>query len=148
VTRRFVVPLDEHPDEVLFLPEASAGDWACILAHATLWSLESEDVLVRAGEADRTLWFLAEGTLNVVDGGGTVLKTVVAPSVVGEVAFLDGGPRSRGLVAAEPSEVARFGVEAFQALSAEDPDLACRFALELGRVTAMRLRAVEAASRA
>jgi CRP-like cAMP-binding protein len=148
VTRRFVVPLDEHPDEVLFLPEASAGDWACILAHATLWSLESEDVLVRAGEADRTLWFLAEGTLNVVDGGGTVLKTVVAPSVVGEVAFLDGGPRSRGLVAAEPSEVARFDEAAFEALLASDPKLACRFALDLGRVAATRLRAVEATSRA
>jgi CRP-like cAMP-binding protein len=144
VTRRFVVPFEEHPDEVLFLPEASAGDWARILAHATLWSMEPGDVLVHAGEADRTLWFLAEGSLNVLDGD-EVLRTVVAPSVVGEVAFLDVGPRSRGLVAAELSEVARFGADAFEALLDEDPGLACRFALDLGRVAALRLRAVEAA---
>jgi CRP-like cAMP-binding protein len=147
VTRRFVVPLDEHPDEVLFLPEASAGDWARILAHSTLWSLEAGDVLVAAGETDRTLWFLAEGALNVTEGQ-RVVKTIVAPSVVGEVAFLDGGPRSRGLVAAETAEVARFGEEAFEALLADDPPLAARFALDLGRVAAMRLRAVEAATRA
>jgi CRP-like cAMP-binding protein len=144
VTRRFVVPFEEHPDEVLFLPEASAGDWARILAHATLWSMQPGDVLVHAGDEDRTLWFLAEGSLHVVDGE-EVVKTVVAPSVVGEVAFLDGGPRSRGLVAAEESEVARFGEEAFEALLAEDPPLAARFALDLGRVAALRLRAAEAA---
>jgi len=145
VNRRFVVPFEEHPDEVLFLPEASAADWSRILAHATLWSVEAGDVLVGEGDADRTLWFLAEGSLHVLDGD-EVIRTVVAPSVVGEIAFLDGGPRSRGLVAAEHGEIARFGSEAFDALRSEDPDLACRFALDLGRVAAMRLRGAEAAN--
>jgi CRP-like cAMP-binding protein len=95
VTRRFVVPVEEHPDEVLFLSEASAGDWARILAHASLWPMHPGDVLVSARD--------------------------------------------------EESEVARFGEEAFEALLAEDPPPAARFALDLGRVAARRLRAAEAA---
>ena len=148
MNRRFVVPLEEHPDEVLFLPEASAGDWARILGQATLWRMEPGDVLARPGDEDRTLWFLAEGVLHVLDGADALIKAIEAPSVVGELAFLDGGPRSAGLVAATEAEVARFDLDAFVALTAEDPELASRFALDLGRVTALRLGAVEAAARA
>jgi CRP/FNR family cyclic AMP-dependent transcriptional regulator len=147
VSPRFVVPLEEHPHEVLFLPEASAGDWACILGRATLWSMETGDVLVEPGEVDRTLWFLAEGALDVFDGD-RLLKSIEAPSVVGEVGFLDGGPRSARVVAKCEAEVARFDESAFEALLVEDAGLACRFALDLGRVAALRLRAMEAAERA
>jgi CRP/FNR family transcriptional regulator, cyclic AMP receptor protein len=147
VTRRFSVPLDEAPDEVLFLPEASASDWARIFSHAELWRAEPGDVLVRAGEADGSLWFLAEGAVFVMDGE-EVVKTVEAPSVLGEIAFLDGGPRSAGLVAGTEAEVARFDRDAFAALAAEDETLARVMALDLGRIAALRLRAVEAAARA
>jgi CRP-like cAMP-binding protein len=147
VTRRFVVPLEEHSDEVLFLPEATATEWARILGLAGLWRMEPGDVLVQAGETDRALWFLAEGAVNVLDGA-EVVKTIEGPSVLGEIAFLDGGHRSAGLVAATEAEVARFDMEAFSALAAEDSELALRVALDLGRIAALRLRAVEAAARA
>jgi CRP/FNR family transcriptional regulator, cyclic AMP receptor protein len=132
---------------VLFLPDASAGDWAKILARTSLWSMEPGDVLIEAGTIDRTLWFLAEGSLRVLDGDEHI-KTIEAPSVVGEVAFLDGGPRTAALVAASAVEIARFDAEGFGALKDEDPELACRFALDLGRVAALRLRAKETAARA
>ena len=142
MTRRFIVPLEEHADEVLFLPDATASDWARILSHAQMWRLEPGDVLVRAGDAERALWLLAEGSVFVMNGDD-VLKTIQAPSVLGEIAFLDGGPRSAGLVAATDAEVARFDFEAFEALAAEDGDLARRMALDLGRIAAMRLRLVD-----
>ena len=144
MTPRYVVPLEESPDEVVFLPGATAGDWAAILGRASLWRMEAGDVLVRAGDADRALWFLAEGALHVVEDDA-VVKTIEAPSVVGEVAFLDGGPRSAALVSVADAEVARFDEAAFASLCADEPQLACRFALDLGRVAALRLRALEAA---
>ena len=147
MTRRFIVPLEERPEEVLFLPDATASDWALIFAHAELWRAEPGDVLVRAGETDGALWFLAEGSVFVMDAD-TVVKTIEAPSVLGEIAFLDGGPRSAGLVAATDTEIARFDHSSFEALAAENERLARQMALDLGRVAALRLRAVEAAARA
>jgi len=147
VTRRFIVPLEERPDEVLFLPDATASDWAQILGHAELWRAEPGDVLVHAGEVDAALWLLAEGAVLVMDGD-EVVKTIEAPSVLGEIAFLDGGPRSAGLVAATDTEIARFDRDAFEALAADDEQLARRVALDLGRIAALRLRAVEEAARA
>jgi CRP-like cAMP-binding protein len=147
VTRRFIVPLEERSDEVLFLPDATAADWARIFGHAELWRAEPGDVLVRAGEVDGALWFLAEGAVFVMDGD-EVTKTIEGPSVLGEIAFLDGGPRSAGLVAATDAEIARFDHAAFEALAGEDETLARRMALDLGRIAAMRLRALESAARA
>jgi CRP/FNR family cyclic AMP-dependent transcriptional regulator len=147
VTPRFIVPLEEAPDEVLFLPDATASEWALIFGHAELWRAEPGDVLVRADDDDSALWLLAEGAVYVMDGD-EVIKTIEAPSVLGEVAFLDGGRRSAGLVAATDAEVARFDRDAFEALAAEDERLARVMALDLGRIAAVRLRAVEAAARA
>jgi CRP-like cAMP-binding protein len=147
VTRRFIVPLEEQSDEVLFLPDATAADWARILGHAQTLTAGPGDVLARAGEEDRAIWLLADGAVFVMTGLD-VLKTIEAPSVLGEIAFLDGGPRSAGLTAATDVEIARFDVEAFDALAAEDPELARRIALDLGRIVAIRLRLLERGRRA
>ena len=147
MTRRFLVPLEEHSEDVLFLPEASASDWARILGLAKLYRVEPGDEIIRAGDDDRALWFIAEGAVRVVDGDQTV-NLIEAPSVVGELAFLDGGRRAAGLVAETDGEVARFDMEAFDTLADQDAELARRMALGLGRIAALRLRAIEAVRRA
>ena len=147
VTRRFIVPLEELSDEVLFLPDATASDWALVFAHAELWRAEPGDVLVRAGDTDGALWLLAEGSVFVMDGPD-VVKTIEGPSVLGEIAFLDGRPRSADLVAASDVEIARLDRDAFESLAADDERLARVMALDLGRIAALRLRAVEDATRA
>jgi CRP/FNR family transcriptional regulator, cyclic AMP receptor protein len=75
-----------------------------------------------------------------VHGSGPAFKTIEAPSVLGEIAFLDGGPRSASLVAETDGELVRFDMDAFEALAAAEPDLGRRIALDLGRVAAVRLR--------
>jgi CRP-like cAMP-binding protein len=147
VNRRFLVPLEEHSEDVLFLPEATASDWARILGLAKLYRVEPGDEIIRAGDDDRALWFIAEGAVRVVDGKDTV-SIIEAPSVVGELAFLDGERRAAGLVAETEGEVARFDMEAFDILAVDDPELARRMALGLGRIAALRLRAIEAVRRA
>lgn len=142
MTRRFSVPLDsadEVSEEVLFLPEASGNDWAAIFRHGESFIFHPEDPIVYAGDPDRALYLLVDGRVRVTTGGAP-LKEIEAPSVLGEIAFLDGGPRSAGLVGVTEGELMRFDMAAFEALSAQDPDLARRMALDLGRIAAMRLR--------
>lgn len=146
MTGPFTVPLDpgdEDADEVLLLPDASASDWAAIFEHAEDFVFSRGDPIVYAGDPDRALYLLVEGRVRVVMNGRD-LKEIEAPSVLGEISFLDGGERSAGLVGVTDGEVARFDLAAFDELARQDPDLARRLALDLGRVAALRLRLMSA----
>lgn len=140
-TARFRFPLEfvrEHSDDVLFLADARAADWARIFGHGRVSTFTEGEELVREGDRDRALYFLTEGSVRLVRSG--LFKTIDAPSVLGELAFLDGGPRSTALWGASDGQIVRFDRDAYEALSAEDPDLGRRMALDLGRVAALRLR--------
>jgi CRP-like cAMP-binding protein len=129
----------EDAEEVLFLPDATGSDWARIFSHASVYEFGQGEEIVSAGDDDRALYFLVEGRVRVARAG-TAFKTIEGPSVLGEIAFLDGGPRSATLVAETAGELVRFDMPAFDALAGEDPELARRMALDLGRVAAVRLR--------
>jgi CRP-like cAMP-binding protein len=143
-TGRFTFPLEvvrEHSDEVLFLGDATAADWALIFSFAAPADFTEGEEVVRAGDTDQALYFLTEGSVRLMGGG--LFKTIDAPSVLGEIAFLDGQPRSAALWGASDGQIVRFDREAYEALSASDPDLGRRMALDLGRVAALRLRMAE-----
>ena len=143
-TSRFTFPLEvvrEHSGDVLFLADASAADWARIFSYADAREFTEGEEVVTEGDADRALYFLTEGSVRLMGGG--MFKTIDAPSVIGELAFLDGQPRSAGLRGASDGQIVRFDRDAYEALSAEDPDLGRRMALDLGRVAALRLRMAE-----
>lgn len=145
-TSRFTFPLDvvrEHSDDVLFLADATVTDWARIFDAGEPRDFTEGETVVREGEVDRALYFLTDGSLRLMGGG--VFKTIDAPSVVGELAFLDGQPRSAGLWGASDGQIVRFDLDAYESLSREDPELGRRIALDLGRVTALRLRMAERA---
>jgi CRP/FNR family transcriptional regulator, cyclic AMP receptor protein len=67
-------------------------------------------------------------------------KEIDAPSVVGEVSFIDGGPRSVSLVSLTECELLRMSIEAFEILSAHHPELGRAILLDLARILAARLR--------
>ena len=94
------------------------------------------------GVADRALYLLADGRLEVVRPGARgVLATLEAPAPLGEAEFLDGRPRGIALRAAGHGEIERLSWEAFEALSAREPQLARDVLVDVGRVLAARLRA-------
>lgn len=145
-TGRFTFTLEvvrEHSDDVLFLADATAADWARIFSYAEAREFTEGEAVVKEGEQDRALYFLTEGSVRLMGGG--LFKTIDAPSVVGEIAFLDGQPRSAGLWGASDGQIVRFDRDAYEALSADDPELGRRMALDLGRVAALRLRMAEQA---
>ncbi len=86
-------------------------DWQELFRFTAVRSVKAGDALIRHGEPDRTLYFVLSGELEIVvrstDGltMGRVAR-VGAGSVLGELAFFDGGPRSAGAWAVNDCEVA------------------------------------------
>jgi CRP/FNR family transcriptional regulator, cyclic AMP receptor protein len=140
----FVVFAEEaHEDsaDLLFMPEATASDWATVFGHAEVRRVGAGLAVVQAGEQDRALYLLTEGTVGVrLPRDEGAFKTIDAPSVLGELAFFDGRPRSATLDAVTDVEVVRLDAGAFARLSAEAPELAHAMLLDLARILALRLR--------
>jgi CRP-like cAMP-binding protein len=140
----FVVFAEEtHEDsaDLLFMPDATASDWATVFQHAEVRRIGAGLALVQAGEDDRALYLLTEGTVGVrLPRDEGAFKTIDAPSVLGELAFFDGRPRSATLDAVTDVEVVRLDAAAFSRLSADAPQLAHAMLLDLARILALRLR--------
>ena len=140
----FVVFAEEaHEDsaDLLFMPEATASDWATVFQHAEVRRVAAGLAVVQAGEQDRALYLLTEGTVGVrLPRDEGAFKTIDAPSVLGELAFFDGRPRSATLDAVTDVEVVRLDADGFARLSAEAPELGQAMLLDLARILALRLR--------
>jgi CRP/FNR family transcriptional regulator, cyclic AMP receptor protein len=131
----------EESADLLFMPEATAMDWATIFSYAEVREVSAGLALVQAGENDRALYLLTEGTLAVrIPREETAFKSIDAPSVVGELAFFDGAPRSATLDAMTDVQVVRIDPDAFRRLSEAEPQLAQTMLMDLARILALRLR--------
>jgi CRP/FNR family cyclic AMP-dependent transcriptional regulator len=103
----------------LTLPE-----WRQLAPYLSIRFLRPGDSLVREGEADRVLYILAEGELQVRIHQ-TVLATLQPGKVVGEGTFFSGEPRSATVVSAATAGVAwSMTWEKFEAMSQKHPRLA------------------------
>jgi len=138
-----IVSEEAHEDsaDLLFMPEATAMDWATIFSYAEVREVSAGLALVQAGEHDRALYLLTDGTLAVrIPREETAFKSIDAPSVVGELAFFDGSPRSATLDATTDVQVVRIDLDAFNRLSEAEPQLAQAMLMDLARILALRLR--------
>jgi cytochrome P450 len=85
------------------------------------------------------------GALEVtVQGAKPTRHRVGSGTVIGEVAFFDGQPRSADIVAVGDVELLVLSYAGFERVAAADPALAQLLLLDLGRFLAQRLRASEA----
>jgi CRP/FNR family transcriptional regulator, cyclic AMP receptor protein len=133
--------MHESSEELLFMPEATAADWAMVFSHAQVLQVPAGLAVMQAGEEDRALYLITEGTLGVrLPRGEGAVKSIEAPAVVGELAFFDGRPRSATLEAVTDVECARLDPAGFERLAAAAPELAHQMLLDLARILALRLR--------
>lgn len=126
-----------------FLGSAHPDDWAIVGAHCERRRFRAGEVIVRTGEVDRSLLVLLDGRLETVverRGRARTLSTSPAGSVVGELGFLDGRPRSATVIAATDGELLRMSFAAFETLSATHPRLGRTILLDLGSALAHRVR--------
>ena len=136
--------VDEGGDQLLFLQDRSEEDWEKLFAHTDARRFRAGEEVMRAGDIDRALYIVTEGSLEVFlplrSGKTRQFRTVEAPSVIGELGFVDEGPRSTTLRALTDGELRRLSYEAFEVLGAREPELARAVLMDVGRILAQRLR--------
>jgi CRP-like cAMP-binding protein len=133
----------EERDPLVFLGDRPEDDWSRLLGHTEVRRFSAGETMISAGEVDRALYIVAEGRLEILLPGvdGDINFGSIGPgSVVGEIAFLDAGPRSATIRAVSDGELLRLSFEAYEVLAARYPDLGRAILLDLGRILAARLR--------
>jgi CRP/FNR family transcriptional regulator, cyclic AMP receptor protein len=134
---------EASPDaELLVVPHWQRSDWETLFSHAQRVKVACGNVLISQGAAERALYFLASGLLEVdsASGGMSAIVMVHPGSVVGELSFLDGKPRAAKVRAVTDSDLYRLEVPDYQAFVHAHPRKACDLAFAIGRVVALRLR--------
>jgi CRP/FNR family cyclic AMP-dependent transcriptional regulator len=127
--------------ELLVVPQWQRADWEMLFSHAQHVKVARGNVLIQQDAAERVLYFVASGLLEVgaVPGLSAVVR-VHPGSVVGELSFLDGRPRAAKVWAVAHSSLYRLDLQDYQAFVEEHPRKACDLAFALGRIVALRLR--------
>ena len=101
------------------------------------------EALFEKGEPGRLMYVVKTGDLQILDGN-YVYETVSAGGIVGEMAMVDGSPRSATVRAIEPTTVIPMDERRFVFMVQQTPF----FALRVMRVMAARLRAMNERAKA
>ena len=106
------------------------------LGDAKTVALKPGDVLFREGDEAHAMYILKQGTLRVLSGS-TILETVRAGGIIGEMAIIEEQmPRSATVIAGTYCELVEIDVPRFLSLVAGTP----AFSVTLLRVISRRLR--------
>ena len=131
--------------EDAFRARLSLEQWRTIAPYLTRHALRSGDLLIKQGDDDRTLYFLAQGNLQVFATGGVpgsnrigILRT---GSVVGEPGIFGDSPRMANVEAMTPCVVYALRGPRLEELAQRSPALALELLRSAGAVMAARMRA-------
>jgi len=94
-----------------------------IARHAQIAKLPAGVDLIKEGEPGDALFVILEGEAIVYQGGAEVYRSSTG-GYFGEMAILDGAPRSATVVSATDVEVAVIGIRMFRTMLREFSDLA------------------------
>jgi CRP-like cAMP-binding protein len=140
---------EAEPGDRLLVPGWGQEQWSALLSYAAPVELAAGEVLIAPRESDRALFFVTTGRLEVAstsEEGASVsaLGSVPAGSVVGELAFFDGGPRSAKAWAVTPTRLLRLTLPDFERYASEHASEAPAFLFAMARLLAFRVRRLTA----
>jgi CRP-like cAMP-binding protein len=108
---------------------------------------EPGDVIFYKGAPSKNLILVEEGEVEAFEESGgklMVLGSAGAGSVMGEVGFLDGRPRSNHVRASTSCRLRKLSRESFLSLAADDATLFAKVAVSLAELLASRYRGMVA----
>lgn len=134
-------------EERLDLADSALGDGlaaaqlALLAAAMQRQRYAAGDAIFRTGEAGRSLFLVVHGSVSIRLGQTGKRVAAFGPGVVfGEMALLEGKPRSADAIADAPTEVLELSDSAFAELCQQQPALATHLLRQLGITLADRLR--------
>jgi CRP-like cAMP-binding protein/Fe-S-cluster-containing hydrogenase component 2/thioredoxin reductase len=110
----------------IFKSGLAPADLVDVIAGAKVESIRAGQAIIKEGEAGDDIFIIRSGSMVVeksIGGKPVFLSYVPAGSFVGEMAVIDGSPRSATVRAAVKSDVIRLAGEPFRALLAAKPQL-------------------------
>ncbi|MBF0392267.1 MAG: cyclic nucleotide-binding domain-containing protein, partial [Alphaproteobacteria bacterium] len=143
-------PTGDRPGEIALAHSClatglAADDLRHLAGRLRRCELPAGAVLFRQGEAGDTLYLLARGRITVrletAPGRFPRLATFMPGVMIGEMALLEGQPRSAEAVAAEDAVLHALSRADLDRIRAEHPALAARLMENVAREIAARLRA-------
>jgi CRP/FNR family cyclic AMP-dependent transcriptional regulator len=152
-------PLSDAPDlaeraaDLLRTPGAllnlTPAEAACVVAQMRLLHVAAGVTLFREGDGQRPdhMLLLLDGEVSIdlaATGrpGPVAISVVGAGSVIGEMALLDGAPRSASCTTVSPVQAAALSRQGLETLIDLQPRAAAKLLVGLGARTAERLRAL------
>ena len=128
-----------------FRPRLTLDQWRVIAPFLTRHEIRSGDLLIKQGDADRSMYMLAQGSLQVFVSGGppgsSRIAILRAGSVVGEPGLFNDGPRMANVEAMTACEVWALRGPRLEELAQRNPALALELLRAAGNVMAVRMRA-------
>ena len=131
-----------HPSEQTLGQMVSRAQWEILGSYMQPTTLSLSQVLIKQGDADRTLYFVESGSLTVhfEDAAGNIrLATVGAGAVVGEGGFFSHQARSATVQAGTNCRLWALTPMRFSELANRHPQVALALAMALGAIMAKRV---------
>jgi len=132
--------------EDAFRTRLTADQWRSIAPYLTRHEIRAGDLLIKQGDADRTMYFLAQGSLQVFVSGGAPGSSRIAilrtGSVVGEPGLFTDMPRMANVEAMTPCVVFALRGPRLEEMAQRLPALALELLRTAGGVMAARMRAM------
>jgi CRP-like cAMP-binding protein len=127
------VAQDSEGQGLLVIPGWREADWEALFSYADRIRVASGDVLIRKEAAERALYFLVSGVLEVT--------AVLSSHSLGPIAKIHPGtPRSAKVWAVADSELYRLDFADYERFATAHPRQTCDLLFAIGRVVALRLR--------
>jgi CRP/FNR family cyclic AMP-dependent transcriptional regulator len=131
--------------EDAFRPRLSLEQWRLIAPYLTRHEIRAGDLLIKQGDADRTMYILEQGSLQIFVTGGPPgsnrIAILRAGSVVGEPGLFGDSPRMANVEAMTPCTVWALRGPRLEELAQRQPALVLELLRTAGGVMAMRMRA-------
>ena len=138
-------PRDDAPgSELLVIPQWTETAWQELFSYAQPLRIREGELLIQRGVTERALFFVTGGSLDIVrtigDSSLGPIAAVRPGSVVGELGFFDGRPRSAKVWATVDSMLLRLDFEAYERYQGAHPARAAELMFAMGRLMALRIR--------
>jgi len=124
---------------ISFLKDLSTGELIKInILTENVSFREGEEIMQEGGPCD-AIYIVKSGSVRIMKSG-THLETVEAGEPLGEIAFIDKGPRSATIVAATDAALIRLASDKFEQVLAHDKELANKIYRSIIMTLCRRLR--------
>ena len=128
-----------------FRARLTLENWRVIAPYLARYEIRAGDLLIKQGDADRSMYFIAQGSMQVFVTGGPPGSNKVAilraGAVVGEPGLFGDTPRTANVEAMTPCVVWALRGPRMEELAQRSPALALELLRAAGAVMAVRFRA-------